>query len=321
MLKAFAGAALAASILFNAPAHAAWPDRPVTVIVPFAAGGLTDVMARLAAERLRDKFGQSFVIQNEVGAGGIIATANAARAKPDGYTVFFGPISLMTLSTMTAKVNYDPDKDFTPVTILASTPFVVTVNESFPAKTLGEFIAEVKKKPGAYAYASAGGGTTTHAASLLVLKAAGLQMIHVPYKGVAPAFSDLVAGHVQMASASPVEIKPHLSGGKVRPLAITSQTRSQQLPDVPTVSETLPTPTVATYNGFFVPKGTPQEVVDTLAKEVQAAVKTKAFSDKLIQVGLEPVGSTPEEMAATTAADKQNWLAIKADLVAAAQSQ
>jgi tripartite-type tricarboxylate transporter receptor subunit TctC len=144
-------------------------------------------------------------------------------------------------------------------------------------------------------------------------------MIHVPYKGVAPAFGDLVAGHVQMASASPVEIKPHLSGGKVRPLAVTSQTRSQQLPDVPTVSETLATPTVATYNGFFAPKQTPQEVVDAIAKEVAAAVKTKAFSDKLIQVGLEPLGGTPEQMVAMIAADRQNWLAIKGDLVAATQ--
>ncbi|MBX9843927.1 MAG: tripartite tricarboxylate transporter substrate binding protein [Xanthobacteraceae bacterium] len=319
MLKAFAGAALAASILFSAPAHASWPDRPVTIVVPFAAGGLTDVMARLAAARLRDRFEQTFVVQNEVGAGGILGTANAARARPDGYTLFFGPVSLLTLSPMTAKVNYDPERDLTPVTILASTPFVITVNEAFPARTLPEFVAEVKKKPGSYAYASAGGGTTTHAASLIVLKAAGLQIIHVPYKGVAPAFGDLVAGHVQMASASPVEIKPHLSGGKVRPLGVTSQTRSQQLADVPTVSETLPTPTVATCNGFFVPRGTPQEVVDAIAKEVQAAVKTKAFSDKLIQVGLEPVGSTSEEMVATIAADKQNWLAIKGDLAAAAQ--
>jgi tripartite-type tricarboxylate transporter receptor subunit TctC len=319
MLKAFAGAALAASILFSAPARAHWPDRPVTIVVPFAAGGLTDVMARLAAERLRDKFQQTFVVQNEVGAGGILGTANAARAKPDGYTLFFGPISLMTLSPMTAKVNYDFDRDFAPVTVLASTPFVITINDTFPAKTLSEFITEVKKKPGSYAYASAGAGTTTHAASLIVLKAAGIQMIHVPYKGVAPAFGDLVAGHVQMASASPVEIKPHLSGGKVRPLGITSQARSQQLPDVPTVSETLPTPTVATYNGFFVPKNTPQEVVDAIAKEVAAAVKTKAFSDKLIQVGLEPLGSTPEEMAAMVAADRQNWLAIKGDLAPATQ--
>jgi tripartite-type tricarboxylate transporter receptor subunit TctC len=319
MLKAFAGAALAASILFSAPAHAHWPDRPVTIVVPFAAGGLTDIMARLTAERLRDKFGQSFIIENQVGAGGILATANAARARPDGYTVFFGPISLMTLSTMTAKVNYDPDRDFTPVTIVASTPFVVTVNESFPAKTLAEFIDEVKRKPGGYAFASAGVGTTTHAASALVLKRAGLQMVHVPYRGVAPAFADLVAGHVQMASASPVEVKPHLNGGKIRPLAITGKARSQQLPDVPAVSETLSIPALATYNGFFAPKRTPQEVIDAIAKEVAAAVKTREFSDKLIQVGLEPVGSTSEEMVATIAADKQNWLAVKGDLAPATQ--
>jgi tripartite-type tricarboxylate transporter receptor subunit TctC len=317
MLKAFAGAALAASILFSAPAHATWPDRLVTIVVPFAAGGLTDIMARLTAERLRDKFGQSFIIENQVGAGGILATANAARARPDGYTVFFGPISLMTLSTMTAKVNYDPDRDFTPVSIVASTPFVVTVNEAFPAKTLAEFIDEVKRKPNGYAFASAGAGTTTHAASALVLKAAGLQMVHVPYRGVAPAFSDLVAGHVQMASASPVEIKPHLNGGKVRPLAITSKVRSQQLPDVPAVSETIPIPALATYNGFFVPKQTPQEVIDAIAKEVAAAVKTREFSGKLVEVGLEPFGSTPEEMVAMIATDRQNWLAVKGDLVAA----
>jgi tripartite-type tricarboxylate transporter receptor subunit TctC len=218
---------------------------------------------------------------------------------------------------MTAKVNYDPDRDFTPVSIVASTPFVVTVNEAFPAKTLAEFIDEVKRKPNGYAFASAGAGTTTHAASALVLKAAGLQMVHVPYRGVAPAFSDLVAGHVQMASASPVEIKPHLNGGKVRPLAITSKVRSQQLPDVPAVSETIPIPALATYNGFFVPKQTPQEVIDAIAKEVAAAVKTREFSGKLVEVGLEPFGSTPEEMVAMIATDRQNWLAVKGDLVAA----
>lgn len=319
MLKAFAGAALAASILFSAPAHATWPDRPVTMIVPFAPGGLTDVMARLTAERLRDKFGQTFIIENLAGAAGILGATQAARAKPDGYTLFFGPVSLMTLTPMSAKVSYDLDRDFVPVSLVASTPFVVTVNESFPAKTLAEFIAEAKKKPGAYSYASAGAGTTTHAASLLVLKAAGLDMVHVPYRGVAPAFNDLIAGHVQMTSASPVELKPHLGGGKIRPLAISSKTRSPQLPDVPTVGETLPVPAIATYNGFFAPKGTPQEVVDAIAKEVAAAVKTREFSSKLVQVGLEPFGSTTEEMVATIAADRQNWLAIRGDLVAAAK--
>src|SRR4051812_27773012 len=206
MLKVLARAFFAAYLLCSTAANASWPDRPVTLIVPYAAGGITDVLARLTAEHLQRTFKQSFIIQNETGAGGIIGAANAARAKPDGYTFFFGPIALLTLSPLTSKVNYDPEKDFVPVSIVASTSFVVTINDSFPAKTLSEFIAEVKKKPGAYSYASAGLGSTTHAASLLFLKSAGLDMVHVPYRGVAPAFTDLMAGNVQMTSASPVEL-------------------------------------------------------------------------------------------------------------------
>ena len=208
MLKFFARAIFASGLLMTTAAHAAWPERAVTLIVPYAPGGITDVMARLTAEVLREKFHQTFIVQNEAGAGGIIGAANAARAKPDGYTLFFGPIALLTLSPLTSKVSYDPEKDFIPVSIVASTSFVVTINDSFPAKTLSEFIAEVKRKPGAYSYASAGIGSTTHAASLLFLKSAGLDMVHVPYRGVAPAFTDLIAGNVQMTSASPVELKP-----------------------------------------------------------------------------------------------------------------
>ena len=210
MKKIIARAIVTACVLVTTAANAAWPDRTVTLIVPYAAGGISDVLARLTAEQLQARFKQTFIVQNEVGAGGIIGTANAAHAKPDGYTLLFGPIALLTLSPLTAKVNYDPDKDFEPVSIVASTPFVVTVNEGFPANTLSEFIAEVKKKPGIYTYASAGAGSTTHVASMLFLKSAGLQMIHVPYRGVGPAFTDMFAGNVQMLSASPVELMPHV---------------------------------------------------------------------------------------------------------------
>jgi tripartite-type tricarboxylate transporter receptor subunit TctC len=303
--------------VFSTAAHAAWPDRPVTLIVPYAAGGISDVLARLTAEQLQAAFKQTFIVQNEVGAGGAIGTANAARAKSDGYTLLFGPIALLTLSPLTSKVNYDADKDFLPVTIVASTPFVVTVNESFPASTLAEFVAEVKKKPGFYTYASAGSGSTTHVASLLFLKSAGLEMIHVPYRGVGPAFTDMFAGNVQMLSASPVELMPHMGTNKVKPLGISSKERSRHLPNVPTISQTLPTPFVATYNGILAPKDTPQEIVTLLSKAIIAAVKTPEFSDKLLKVGVEPSGSTPEEMAATMAADKESWLAVKTDIAAA----
>jgi tripartite-type tricarboxylate transporter receptor subunit TctC len=317
MQKVFARAILAACMLFGGAAQAAWPERTVTLIVPYAAGGISDVLARLTAAQLQAKFQQNFIVQNDVGAGGIIGTANAAHAKPDGYTLFFGPIALLTLSPLTNKLNYDPDKDFVPVSIVASTPFVLTVNQSFPADTLAEFIAEVKKKPGVYAVASAGAGSTTHVASLLFLKSAGLEMVHVPYRGIGPAFTDMFAGNVQMVSASPVELMPHLSSKKVKPLGISSKERSRHLPDVPAISEILPTPTVATYNGILAPKGTPQEVVDQVSKVIVEAVKTPEFFDKLLKIGLEPVGSTPAEMAKTIESDGRSWLAIKADIVAA----
>jgi tripartite-type tricarboxylate transporter receptor subunit TctC len=319
MLRNLARAVVATIVLSTHAAQAAWPERPVTLIVPYAPGGITDVMARLTAEVLREKFHQTFIVQNEAGAGGIIGAANAARAKPDGYTFFFGPIALLTLSPLTSKVNYDPEKDFVPVSIVASTSFVVTINDSFPAKTLSEFIAEVKKKPGAYSYASAGLGSTTHAASLLFLKSAGLDMVHVPYRGVAPAFTDLMAGNVQMTSASPVELKPHLNNPKIRPLGISSKERSRHLPDVPIISETVASPYVATHNGILAPRQTPQDIVDMISQEVVAAVKTKEFSDKLLQVGFEPFGSTPAEMAATIAADREGWLAVKTEVAAATQ--
>jgi tripartite-type tricarboxylate transporter receptor subunit TctC len=316
MIGIFARTFFVACALFATAANAAWPDRPVTLIVPYAAGGISDVLARLTAEQLQVAFKQSFIVQNEVGAGGIIGTGNAARAKPDGYTLFFGPIALLTLSPLTTKVNY-ADKDFVPVSIVASTPFVITVNEGFPANTLADFIAEVKNKPGTFTYASAGAGSTTHVASLLFLKSAGLQMIHVPYRGVGPAFTDMFAGTVQMISASPVELMPHMGSKKVKPLGISSKERSRHMPEVPTISETLPSPFVATYNGILAPRDTPREIVVQISKALAAAVKTPEFSDKLLKVGVEPSGSTPEEMATTMATDKQSWLAVKDNIAAA----
>jgi len=316
MLKVFARAIVAASVLFTTAANAAWPERTVTLIAPYPAGGLTDVMARLVASELQAKYKQTFIVQNDVGAGGTIGTANVAKATPDGYTLFFGPIGLLTLSPMTTKVRYDPERDFVPISIVGATPFVVTVTESFPAKTLAEFITEVKKKPDGYSYASAGAGSTTHAASVLFLKTAGLKMVHVPYRGVGPSFTALVAGNIEMSSVSPVELKPFIDSPKVRPLGISSKERSRHLPNVPTISETLPSPYVATYNGLMAPKGTPKEIVDMLSKAAQEAVKNEGFSEKLLRAGLEPVGSTPEDMLKAIAEDKKNWLTVKDDILA-----
>jgi len=313
MLKTLARGFFAASLLVSQAAHAAWPDRPITVVVPYAAGGITDVLARVTAEYLQTKLKQTFVVQNETGAGGIIGAANVARAKADGYTLLFAPIALLTLSPLTTKVNYETS-DFAPISIVASSPFVVTVSKEFPTNTIAEFIAEVKKKPGGFTYASAGAGSTTHVASLLFLKGAGLDMVHVPYRGVGPAFTDLIAGHVQMLSASPVELKPFIGSDKVKPLGISSKERSRYLPNVPTISETLPTPTVATYNGLLGPKGTPAEVIEMLAAEIVAAEKTPEFLDKLAKIAVEPSGTTPQGMAAEIAANAERWKSVANDI-------
>ena len=317
MLKYLVRALAAVAALSGGHAQAAWPDRPVTLVVPYAAGGISDVLARITAERLTTVFKETFVVQNETGAGGIIGAANVAHAKPDGYTLFFGPVALLTLSPLTTKVNYDPDKDFMPVSVVASAPFVVTVNKDFPANTLAEFIAAVKQKPGIYTYASAGAGSTTHVSGLLFLKSAGLDMIHVPYRGVGPAFTDMFAGNVQMISATPVELMPFTGSDKVKPLGISSKERSRHLPNVPTISETVPSPNVATYNGIMAPTGTPPEIVDLISKALVDSVKAPEFSDRLLKVGVEPVGSTPTQTAEIIAADKDSWTAVKTDIAAA----
>ena len=313
MLKNLARAFFAACLVCNTAANAGWPDRPVTVIVPYAAGGITDILARLTTEHLQRAFKQSFIIQNESGAGGIIGAANAARAKPDGYTLFFAPIALLTLSPLTTKVTF-ATSDFEPISIVASSPFVVTVSKDFPANSISEFIAEVKKKPGGYTYASAGLGSATHVASLLFLKSAGLDMVHAPYRGVGPAFTDLIAGQVQMLSASPVELKPFVGSDKVRPLAISSKQRSKYLPDVPAIIETLPSPFVATYNGLMAPRHTPKEIIDMISAEIVAAEKTPEFLERLSTVGVEPMGTTPQEMAEEIVADTQRWRAVANDV-------
>jgi len=314
MLRFLARALSIACILFTSAAHAAWPERTVTLIVPFAAGGITDVLARLTAERLTATFKQSFIVQNDTGAGGTIGTGNASRAKPDGYTLFFGPISLLTLSPLQQKVSYDPVNDFVPISVVGASPFVISVNETFPAGTLTELIAILKTKPNGYTYASAGGGSLTHIASYMFLKNAGVEMVHVPYRGVGPAFADLIAGHVHMAAASPVELKPFVDSKKVKPLGITSNVRSQHLPNVPTISETLPSPEVATYNGLLAPRHTPKEIVDAIAAEIVAAGKGKEFVDKLLKVGVEPVCGTQADMAKLMAEDFSKWRAISGEL-------
>jgi tripartite-type tricarboxylate transporter receptor subunit TctC len=306
--------ALAAALLSAGAAQAAWPERPVQVLVPFAAGGITDVVARVMAERLLTTFKQPFVVENDAGAAGILAAQRLARARPDGYTLMSCPVFQITIAPFTHKVDFDPMKDFTPISIVATSPFVITVRAGLPANTLAEFIAHVKSKPGQLNYGSAGPGSFSQIAAIMFLKSAGLDMVHVPYKGLSPAFTDLLAGNIDMLAATPVETKGYLQSDKVKFLAVTGAERSPQLPGVPTVNETLPSPPIETTHGILAPAKTPADIVEALAHEIAAAEKTPEFRDKLQRIGVEPAVKTPAEFAAIIAADTARWRDVVRDL-------
>ncbi len=308
-------ALIAAAAVLAAPAaaQAAWPERTVTIIVPFAAGGITDVLARLTAERFERTFKQPFIVENVVGAAGVVAATRAARAEPDGHTLFMATVNQITIAPFTHKITYDPIKDFRPVSVVATSPFVITVGESIPAKTLPEFVAFAKGKPG-LTYGSAGAGSLTHLAAAMFAKSAGIDMSHVPYRGIAPAFQDLVAGHVAMMSPSPVELRPMLEKGGLKPLAITDTKRTKVLPNVPAITEFMKVEPVVTWNGIVVPAKTPDAIVDALAKEIRAATQDPAFVQRLDQIGIDPVVHTPADFAKLIAEETGRWRQTIAEL-------
>jgi tripartite-type tricarboxylate transporter receptor subunit TctC len=314
MRRAIKAIVFGANLMIAGAAHAAWPERPVTLVVPFAAGGIADVVARLAAEWLQNALRQPFVVENQGGGGGIIAAERVAKARPDGYTLVSTPIFQITMAPFTHDVTFDPIRDFKPIAGVATSPFVITVGGSFPANTLADFISYVKSRPAQLTFGSAGSGSLTHVSSAVFLKSAGLDMIHVPYRGVAPAFTDLLAGHIGMLSATPVEIKPYLDSRRVKPLAVTSAGRSSQLPDVPAIVETLKSPPVVTYNGLLAPGRTPDSVVDTIAREMGKAAKDKALLARLEKVGVEPILGMPQDFAKVIAADTEFWRDIVREL-------
>ena len=300
-------AALAFAGLAAVPASAAWPERTVTLVTPFAAGGITDVLARMTAERLRAKLNQPFIVEPAPGAAGAVAAGRVLRAEKDGYTLFFATLSQIAILPMTNVIAFDPQKDFAPVSIIATSPFVITSGKMVPANTLAEFVAHVKANAGKIPFASAGTGNLTHLSAALFLKLAGLEMNHVPYKGIGPAFQDMVAGHVAMVAASPVEVKPFIGQEGVKLLAVTSDKRATALPDVPAIAETMKIPSVVTWNAVLAPSGVPQEVIDTLSREIMAAAKDPAFLSQLEKIGVDPIVHTPAEFGRMIADDAARW--------------
>ena len=299
---------LAALLMAATPAIAQdWPQRPVKVIVPYAPGGNTDAIARITAERLTTALNQQVIVENRAGAGGATAADFVAKAPADGYTLFVAALSQFGPVPLTQKVNYDPLKDFTPIANIGANGFVIAVHPGLPVSDLKGFVDHVKARPGKLNYGSGGTGSLTHLAALLFLNRAGLDMVHVAYKGGAPALADTLSGQVQMYAGSPSELLQHAAAGKIKLLGITSDRRNAQLPNVPAIAEIYPGFKAMTWNGLLAPASLPPAITTRLAGEMQKLMKDAAFLDRLAKLGLDPVPTTPASFAADIRSEYAMW--------------
>ncbi len=303
---ALAAAATPVGVSF-AQNTANYPARPIRMIVPFAPGGGLDISARLIGHKLTESWRQNVVVDSRPGAATIVGTEIASKAAPDGYTVLMITTTFAINPGLYAKLPYDAGKDFTPVTQLNSQPNVVVVAPSFAGKSVSDLIALAKFKPGALTFASPGAGSAPHLAAEMFQRAGGVSMIHVPYKGIPAAVTDVIGGRVTMLFTTTISAAPHVNSGKLRAIAITSAKRQPSMPDVPTVSETLPGYRAEAFQGMVVPAGTPQAVVEKLSAEVARIVKLPEVTQRFQLDGAEAVGSTPKEFAAFLSAEMQKW--------------
>ena len=305
-------AALSAfALLAGGAAAQPYPSRPVRVIVPFAPGGATDIIARLVAQKLADRLGQSVVVENKPGAGTTIGNAEVAKAKPDGYTLLFAPTTFVISQVVYPTLPYDPQKDFAPVSLLAVSPFILVVNAAFPAKSTAELVAIAKAKPGTVTFASAGNGTVPHLAGELFKLRAGIDIVHVPYKGGGPAIVDLVSGQVPMMFATPIEVSQHVQSGRLRVLGTTSLARLAAMPDVPTLSESgYPDFEVLSFFGVLAPAGTPPEIVNRVAADLAAVMEMSDVRERFAQQSAEARVLGPAAFSAFLARERDKWADI-----------
>jgi tripartite-type tricarboxylate transporter receptor subunit TctC len=300
-----AAACLAGVGAVAAPASAQqWPTRAVTIVVPFPAGGNTDTMARLAADYLTRNLGQSFVVENRPTGGGIVASAQVARSEPDGSTLFFASAGQLIIQPLMQKVNYDPDKDFIPVSIFGTGPFILGIRSTLPAKTMPELIAYAKGHKDKLNVASAGLSSIGHLSAALFGKRAGVDFVFVPYKGGAPAMQALLNHETDIYFGNASELLQHVEGGRIRVLGVSAEKPLPQIPDVPPVATLFPGFKTSSWNGFFAPAGTPPAIINRLEQQIVAAVKDPTIRKRLESLGIEPVGNTSKEFAATITADK-----------------
>jgi len=308
-------AKLAALALGLATAFAAgaqsWPNKPVRFIVPFPPGGATDISARMLGEQLSRIWGQTVVIENRGGAGGGVGAAEAARAEPDGYTLFFPSGSVVTANQhIYAKMNYDPEKDFVPVTNVVSGPQVLTVNAKSPLKTVKDLIDFAKANPGKLNFGHAGIGSQTHLAAENFVYQAGIQAQHVPYKGEGPGLAALVGGEIDFLLGNVAASIGHINGGRLRALGVTSKTEAPQLPGVPAIAKTVPGFENAGWFGIVAPTGTPNAVIQKVYRDTKTALEDTHMRARLYTQGLAPVGNTPEQMGRAMKEETKLWAKV-----------
>ncbi len=295
----------------DAKAQDKYPSRPVKIIVPSPPAGGTDIIARVLAQRFSTVFGQQFVVENRPGAGNMIGIELVARSPNDGYTLLMVPSTLALNSVLYKKVNYDPIKDFAPITIAATAPNVLVINPQVPAKTLAEFIALVKKKPGELTYGTPGVGTSPHMSMELFKSMAGLDIQHIPYRGTAPAVTDIISGQIHAMFANALTAKPQVDSGKLRALAVSGPKRIDALPNVPPVAQAgVPGYEAMQWYGLLAPAGTPKDIMVRLHAEATKALQTEDMKEKLATDGAEPVGSTQAEFAALIKSELDKWTKV-----------
>jgi tripartite-type tricarboxylate transporter receptor subunit TctC len=292
-----------------APATEAYPNRTVTIVVPFPAGGGTDLGARLLAQKLAQKWGQGVVVDNRGGAAGLVGAEMVAKAKPDGYTLLIGNVGTQSINpSLYKKMPYDPDRAFTPVSLVAELPFVMMVSPTLQAKSVKEFVALAKASPDKLMFASSGSGGSPHLTGEIFAAAAGVRMTHVPYKGGTPAMTDLMGGHVDVLFASILESASYIKAGKLRGLAVTGSARSPTLPDLPTLAEAgVPNAESGSWIGLLAPAGTPQAIVDKLAADVKTVLAVPETRQTLVEQGAVPRGTGPAELKTLIDTDRARY--------------
>ena len=309
-LRALGTAALLAGA--SQASAADFPTRPITMIVPFAPGGSTDLVARLVAAKMGETLKQQVLVENRGGAGGNLGAAAVAKADPDGYTILMGTVATHALNpALYKRMPYDAAKDFAPISLLAIVPNVLVVNPNFPAKSVPELVEMLKKEPGKYAYASSGNGTPLHLSGELFKKIGEVDMIHIPYKGAGPALVDVIAGQVPIMFDNLPSSTEHIKSGRLRALGVTTATRAPSFPDVPTIAEGgLAGYDTYTWNALFAPAGTPKEVIDALNAAANQAVADPTVKAKLADFSATVVGSTPEALGEHVQKELAKWAPI-----------